>query len=106
LLITYGTLENRWCDRLGELSYSLYLLHIPVGLHVIGLLSRLPFAGSYLVVIDLVAIAAAIVASAIFFRWIEGPSQRWSSAIRIQPRPKAHAAEDFVPAVAAGAAGD
>ncbi|MGZ4787823.1 MAG: acyltransferase family protein [Terriglobales bacterium] len=95
LLIAFATLENRWCNRLGEISYSLYLLHIPVGLSVMPLLARLPYSGSYLVMIDLACVAVCLFASALFYRWIEEPSQRWSSAIKVK-RPK-KAAEEMAP---------
>jgi peptidoglycan/LPS O-acetylase OafA/YrhL len=88
LLIAFVTLENRWLLKLGEVSYSLYLLHIPIGLRVIDFTSRLPYAGRYLVLIDIVAIAASIYASVLFYRWVELPSQRWSSSLKIKPAPK------------------
>jgi peptidoglycan/LPS O-acetylase OafA/YrhL len=88
LLIAFGTLENRWMLRLGEVSYSLYLLHIPIGLLVIDVLSRLPYSGQYLVAIDVLAIAVCLYVSNLFYRWVEEPSQKWSSAIKIKPVPK------------------
>ena len=106
MLIAFGTLENRWFNRLGEVSYSLYLLHIPIGLRVIDFTSRLPWSGTYLVLLDVLAIGVSLYASVLFFRLIEEPSQKWSSAIRIKPRPQVQAAEDLVPAVATGSAGD
>jgi peptidoglycan/LPS O-acetylase OafA/YrhL len=88
LLIAFGTLENRWCNRLGEISYSLYLLHIPVGLTIMPLFTRLPYSGSYLILIDLICVAAVLYASTLFYRLIEEPSQKWSSAIKIKPAKK------------------
>jgi len=98
LLIAFGTLENRWCNKLGEISYSLYLLHIPIGLNVIGLLSRLPYSSFYLALIDVIAVAACIAASLVFYRWIEDPSQKWSSAIKMKPAKKP--VEEMVPVAA------
>jgi peptidoglycan/LPS O-acetylase OafA/YrhL len=102
LLIAFVTFENRLFNRLGEVSYSLYLLHIPIGLRVIDFTSRLPYSGYYLVLLDFLAIAVSLYASALFFRWIEEPSQAWSSAIKIKPAKKQ--AEELLPATAA--AGD
>ena len=96
LLIAFGTLENRWCNRLGEISYSLYLLHIPVGLSAMAFLSRLPYSGSYLLAIDLACLAICLYASWLFYRWIELPSQKWSSAIKMKPVKKV--VEEVVPA--------
>ncbi len=98
LLIAFATLENRWCNWLGEISYSLYLLHIPVGLNVMAFLSRLPYSGSYMVVVDLVCVAICLYTSWLFYCWIEGPSQRWSSAIKMKPVKKT--TEEMVPAAA------
>jgi peptidoglycan/LPS O-acetylase OafA/YrhL len=64
-------------------SYSVYLLHLPIGLTLIGYLSsRLPYSGSYIVVLDLVGLVASVAAAAIMYQWIEKPSQDMSSAIR------------------------
>jgi len=98
LLIAFATLENRWCNRLGEISYSLYLLHIPVGLTILSFLSRLPYSGQLLVLVDLVCLAACIYASMLFYRLVEEPSQKWSSAIKIKPIKKNVAEEELVPA--------
>jgi len=102
LLIAFATLENRRANRLGEVSYSLYLLHIPVGLRIIDFMSRIPYSSYYLIVIDVLAIAGSLAASIAFYRWIEGPSQSWSSAIRIKPVPKKVFVEEMLPAEAAG----
>lgn len=99
LLIAFGTLENRWCNRLGEISYSLYLLHIPIGLTLMAFLTRIPYSGELLLFIDLICVAAVIVASDLFYRWIESPSQKWSSAIKIKKRVK-RPVEEMVPATA------
>ena len=98
LLIAFVTLENRWMLKLGEVSYSLYLLHIPIGLRVIDLFSRLPWSGELILLIDVFAIAVCLYASVLFYRWIEEPSQKWSSAIKIKPVPKP--AEELVAATA------
>jgi peptidoglycan/LPS O-acetylase OafA/YrhL len=97
LLIAFVTLENRIFGWLGEVSYSLYLLHIPIGLRVIDFTSRLPYSGSYLVLLDVLAVGISLWASAQFFKWVEGPSQRWSSAIKIKPSP-AKVPQTLVPA--------
>jgi len=100
LLIAFATIENRWCNRLGEISYSLYLLHIPVGLNIMPIFSRMPYSGSYLLLIDLACTAACILASVLFYRWIEAPSQKWSSAIKMKPVKKKVVEEELVPETA------
>jgi peptidoglycan/LPS O-acetylase OafA/YrhL len=98
LLIAFVVIENRWCHRLGEISYSLYLLHVPVGLALMAILTRLPYSGSYLAIIDLVIVFACLVVSGRFYRLVEEPSQRWSSALKMKPAKRA--VEEMVPAAA------
>ena len=98
LLIAFGTLENRWCNRLGEISYSVYLLHIPIGLNLMAFLTRLPYSGELLALVDLICVVAVIYASMLFYRWIEEPSQKWSSAIKMKKVKKP--VEELVPATA------
>jgi peptidoglycan/LPS O-acetylase OafA/YrhL len=101
LLIAYSMFENRGADRVGDVSYSLYLLHLPIGVSVIGLLSHwLPFASWYLGVLDVVGVAASMWAAKVMYQIIEKPSQEMSSAIRFARRREPAAA----PVVAA--AGD
>jgi len=90
-------------DRVGDVSYSLYLLHLPVGVALIGCLSRwLPYSGSYLIVLDVVGLAASGLAAWIMYQLIEKPSQEMSSAIRFTRRNQ----QKLAPASIAAAAGD
>ncbi len=83
LLIALSTFHNRSLNRLGDVSYSLYLLHLPIGVTLIGWLSkRLPYSGSYLGVLDVVGLAASIGAAWLMYQLIEKPSQDWSSAVK------------------------
>jgi peptidoglycan/LPS O-acetylase OafA/YrhL len=98
LLIAFATLESRAMDRVGDVSYSLYLLHLPIGVSVIGLLSHwLPYSGYYIGVLDVIGVAASMWAAWIMYQFIEKPSQEMSSGIRFVRRVKPAPA----PAVAA-----
>jgi peptidoglycan/LPS O-acetylase OafA/YrhL len=70
---------------LGGISYSLYLLHVPIGGRVVNLGAR--FADSLLLqcCVLLAAIAASLVAAHLMYRLIERPAQKWSSALRYAP---------------------
>jgi peptidoglycan/LPS O-acetylase OafA/YrhL len=77
--------------RVGEISYSLYLLHIPVGAWVVerfidsqgwrnhGLPARLAC--------DAAALAASLLAAAVFHRWIERPAMEWGRRVTPVTRP-------------------
>lgn len=78
--------SNRPLSRLGDLSYSFYLIHLPVG----GLVFRLtqPWNGS--LVSRLAIVAGAMVASLsvayALWRWVEQPCQRYAGALRFNPK--------------------
>lgn len=87
LLIAFSHFEHRAADRVGDISYSLYLLHLPIGVSVIGLLSHwLPYSSWYIGVLDVVGVAASMGAAWIMYQFIEKPSQELSSAIRFTRR--------------------
>ncbi len=89
LLIGFATLESRVMDRVGDVSYSLYLLHLPIGVSVIGLLSHwLPYSSYYLGLLDVIGVAASMWAAWVMYQFLEKPSQEMSSAIRFVRRAK------------------
>ncbi|GCE76275.1 acyltransferase family protein [Cellulomonas biazotea] len=70
---------------LGDISYSLYLLHLPVGMLAITLLDRagLPFTVAFVL-----GVTASLVSSWVTYRWVERPSQRLArTMLRRRPRP-------------------
>jgi peptidoglycan/LPS O-acetylase OafA/YrhL len=83
LVIAFVSFRHRIADFLGDVSYSVYLVHLPIGVALICWLSRvLPYAGWYLGALDCVGMAAAVAASAALYRWVEKPSQELSSRLR------------------------
>jgi len=89
LLIAFSRLQSRAMDRVGDVSYSLYLLHLPIGVSIIGLLSHwLPYSSYYIGVLDVIGVAASMGAAGIMYQFIEKPSQEMSSAIRFRRRVK------------------
>lgn len=63
---------------LGAVSYSLYLIHIPIGGRVINLALRVADSPWTLSLSVLIATLTCLLASHLFWRWIEGPAQRYS----------------------------
>ncbi|HVG28586.1 MAG TPA: acyltransferase [Pyrinomonadaceae bacterium] len=85
-------LEMRYAvfNFLGKISYSLYLIHSPVGRRALNVFLRLLGAqsfGSKMVAIAL-AIAVSVAAAYALYRLVELPAQRWSSALRYRRREK------------------
>jgi peptidoglycan/LPS O-acetylase OafA/YrhL len=83
LVIAFVQFRHRVADFLGDVSYSVYLVHLPIGVGLICWLSRvLPYASWYLGALDGLGMAAAVAASAVLYRWVEKPAQELSSRVR------------------------
>src|SRR5262245_1906719 len=83
LVIAFVSFRHRIADFLGDVSYSVYLVHLPIGVGLVCWLSRtLPYASWYLGVLDCVGLAVAVGVSAVLYRWVEKPSQELSSRVR------------------------
>lgn len=63
---------------LGDISYSLYLLHMPVGFATLGVLYTYDVPNS---AATLIAIAASMLAATLAFHLVERPSQRTARAL-------------------------
>jgi peptidoglycan/LPS O-acetylase OafA/YrhL len=87
LLISFASVGHRALLFLGEISYSLYLVHGPFGGHMMRWADAmaLGFRGRalLLVVTTLVTIGVAWV----FYKLVELPAVRWSNAIRYRRTP-------------------
>ena len=69
---------------LGAVSYSLYLLHVPVGGRVVNLGSRWADDALSQVAVLVLAVAISLIASYLMYRWIELPARQWSSSLRYE----------------------
>lgn len=69
---------------LGAISYSLYLLHIPLGGRVKNILTRFVPLDTIptQVAFCTVALTLSLIAAWLWYRFLEAPSQKWSSSIR------------------------
>lgn len=78
-----------WIKWLGTVSYSLYLLHLPIGGKVVNLGARLD-GGIWIQALVLVlALSLSLIAAWIFWRWVELPFQLlarrlWSTKAQCQ----------------------
>jgi peptidoglycan/LPS O-acetylase OafA/YrhL len=74
----------------GEISYSLYLIHFPIGTKVINLLSRVTDP-SYKWALFVLALAICVAAGWLFWKLIEKPSARLSTKVKYGNRKMAFA---------------
>lgn len=68
---------------LGAVSYSLYLLHVPIGGRIVNLGRRFGEGPLFEGALSLVALAVCLVAAALFYRWVEKPARTASRRIRL-----------------------
>ncbi|MGH8443555.1 MAG: acyltransferase family protein [Nevskiaceae bacterium] len=67
---------------LGAISYSLYLLHVPVGGRVVNLGARVAEGELGRVLVLAAALLTSLLAAWLFFRLIERPAQHWAARVR------------------------
>ncbi len=66
----------------GTISYSLYLIHTPIGSRITNLATRLPESPIYRYPAILLALGVSTIFAVLFWKFIERPSQQWSSQTR------------------------
>jgi peptidoglycan/LPS O-acetylase OafA/YrhL len=67
---------------LGDISYSLYLTHTPIGGRIINLGARLPQSTVVSVSILMLGLIGSVSFAYLFFRLVEEPSRRLASSIQ------------------------
>lgn len=67
---------------LGAISYSLYLVHVPIGGRVINLAGRFAHTLPSQICVVFGALIVSIVTSYLMYWFIERPAQMWSSSLR------------------------
>lgn len=86
LCVAFVRFSGRALTFLGTVSYSLYLVHSLIGTRVINLSLRWDVPPEGKVGVVLLAVASSIGAAWLLWRFVEKPSQGWSSAIRYESR--------------------
>ena len=67
---------------LGNISYSLYLLHVPLGGRVINLSRRLQLSSLESILVLCLAVGLSVAFAYLLWRFVERPSQRYAASIR------------------------
>jgi len=75
-------INNPILTYLGKISYSLYLIHVPVGMKLINLGSRLHTGTLGKFAILAAALAITIGAAHLLCLLVEEPARKWSAAIK------------------------
>jgi peptidoglycan/LPS O-acetylase OafA/YrhL len=100
LVIQFVHLRSSRLTDFGLISYSLYLLHVPIGGKIMNLGGRFAHTLPALILVLAAAVVGSVAAAALFYRFIELPSQRLSSSVRYSSD-----REEPAPAVLATATG-
>jgi peptidoglycan/LPS O-acetylase OafA/YrhL len=89
-LISAVNLHNVVLNFLGNISYSLYLLHAIIGGSVISIGIRVGFTGSGAgrVAVLIAALAASLFSAFMLYLFVEKPAQKWSSSFVYKPAAK------------------
>lgn len=86
LCIMYVTYHNRVLTFLGDISYSLYLIHVPIGGRIVNLGSRYAAGPVSALMVALFAACVSIAAAYAMYRWVENPAQHFAGKIKYESR--------------------
>ena len=79
-----NVLEYKWLLFIGNISYSLYLLHVPIGGRVVNIARRFDLGIPTKVLVVFLALGISILAAYIFYVFIEKPSHRRSRKLKLK----------------------
>ena len=83
--------------RLGTISYSLYLVHYPIGKFLLSAAKHFELSSSLRWLAVFATIAVSLLASWLMYRLVEGPAQIWASWIRYVRKRPTHQAVTVIP---------
>ena len=79
LAISFLQLQQRWLLALGAISYSLYLLHVPIGGRIMNLGARISNSTLHEILTVCLALLGALAAAFVLWRFVERPAIRWAA---------------------------
>jgi len=74
------SLGNNVLSRLGDVSYSIYLLHVPVCVYLLGFLYKIQAVRHHIILnimVDIFLMAVIIFVSVFAYKYVEAPSIEW-----------------------------
>ena len=96
--IAFASIRSVGLTWLGTISYSLYLLHVPLGVRVINLSERFPQTLVVKTAAFIMGAAASLAGSYLLWKLVERPAQAWSSRV-VYPGGNRPALSQKLPAV-------
>jgi peptidoglycan/LPS O-acetylase OafA/YrhL len=81
-IVMVPAFQSKLLTLLGDISYSLYLVHVPIGGRVINLIQRFAHNEVTQLLGVLLAMALSLAGAYVLFRFVEKPSMRLSAAVR------------------------
>jgi peptidoglycan/LPS O-acetylase OafA/YrhL len=86
--ILFLSFKNAAFSFLGNISYSLYLLHSPIGRRAMNVAIRVihPESQTAKLAVVAIAVAASIGAAYVLYRLVEKPAQDWSASFQYKHR--------------------
>lgn len=83
--IIYLNFNDKISKFLGDISYSLYLVHIPVGGRMINLAENFLHNEFQRSLAVFIALGSSVVFAWLFYRFVEKPALQWSKKLSYQP---------------------
>jgi peptidoglycan/LPS O-acetylase OafA/YrhL len=81
LLIAFVTVRSGVLLFLGDISYSLYLIHVPIAGRVINAGTRVRLGPTTATLLAVTAFGVSVVAAFVFHRVVERPARAWAARI-------------------------
>ncbi|OOQ57658.1 acyltransferase family protein [Mucilaginibacter pedocola] len=82
-------LPDNFFSRLGDLSYSIYLIHVPICVYMLGRLKTVQIQNNVAlnIAFDCITLSITIASAALIFKYIEKPAINFGKKLLLKPAP-------------------
>ena len=80
----FSSYESKVGRFMGDISYSLYLLHSVIGAAFVNYLSHFTESAVAKTLLILAGFALSVFSAYLYWKWVEKPSQNWSKRIKLR----------------------